>query len=45
MTVTAVEGPYLRFARLLPEGMRTLAHLGANGWIILAAQWILKKYT
>jgi len=28
--VTAIEGPYLRFARLLPEGLRTLAHLGAN---------------
>jgi len=41
----AMEGPYFRFARLLSEGMRTLAHLGANGWIIPAARWILKKYT
>jgi len=40
-----MEDPYLMFARLLPEGMRRLAHLDASGWIVPAAQWILKKYT
>jgi hypothetical protein len=40
-----MEGPYLRFARLLPEGMRTLAHVGANGWIIPAASIHLMMWT
>jgi hypothetical protein len=34
-----------QICQIVAEGIRTLAHLGANGWIILAGQWILKKYT